>query len=162
MKRIKRTLVPPAGFTLLELLIVMAIMAIFVALATPSLITIIKNGDYRKATGDIVNVINTARSAAITNNIEQEVVFDPVKRIYGFSQANPPQAYGAIAFDPPLWSNLPGPVLISPAVKIQFTPNGAASASLPFPVDIDVRDETGVVRYTVSVTNTGRINVSGH
>ncbi|MDH3452258.1 MAG: GspH/FimT family pseudopilin [Gammaproteobacteria bacterium] len=62
-----------AGFTLTELLITLTVAAILTALAVPSYRSYIQSSRMASATNDLVAVLNTARSVAISTG--QQVVF---------------------------------------------------------------------------------------
>lgn len=58
----------PYGFTLIESLIVIAILGILVAVATPNFSSTITNMRMKSTSFDLVNDLNTARSEAIKRN----------------------------------------------------------------------------------------------
>ena len=63
------------GFTLMEILVAMAIMAILTAMAYPSFSTWRENAEYRDAARDIASQLRNARSTAISEsrNVEAPV-----------------------------------------------------------------------------------------
>ncbi len=64
MLALKRT----QGYTLQELLVTLAIVAIIAAFATPSFQNMIANQNVRAATGDLISALNFARSEAVKRN----------------------------------------------------------------------------------------------
>ncbi len=56
------------GFTLVELLVVVAIMALIIAASTPALRGLKGSGDFTKASGSLLDAINLARTYAVANN----------------------------------------------------------------------------------------------
>lgn len=63
-----------AGFTLIEALVVIAIVGIFAALAAPSFSNTIANMRIKSTSFDLVNDLNAARSEAIKRNAEVVIV----------------------------------------------------------------------------------------
>lgn len=57
------------GFSLIELMIVVALAAIFLSLATPSFTDLIKNNRMTSLTNELVSGINIARQAAISRGV---------------------------------------------------------------------------------------------
>lgn len=54
-----------SGFTLIELMVSLAVLAIFATLAAPSFSNLIEKSRLRGATDDVVNLLNTARANAV-------------------------------------------------------------------------------------------------
>jgi len=61
------------GFTLVELLITMALVAIVLAIAVPSFQTLVANNKATTATNRILTAVNLARSEAVKRGVEVEV-----------------------------------------------------------------------------------------
>ncbi len=78
------------GFTLLETIIVLAIMTMFFAVSIPLFTKFTENAKLETATRSVVSALRTARVYAIANNIEYYVVFDkqtdPNRHMYFVSQ----------------------------------------------------------------------------
>ena len=68
------------GFTLLELLIAVAIVAALLAVSAPSSIRLYDNMQYRGAVREVINLLNGARIAAITRGIQQDVLINAQAR----------------------------------------------------------------------------------
>ncbi len=58
-----------SGFTLVELVVTLAVVSILVSMAAPSFSTFVKNARMVSQTNDIVAALNTARSEAVTRGI---------------------------------------------------------------------------------------------
>jgi prepilin-type N-terminal cleavage/methylation domain-containing protein len=65
------------AFTLIEIMVVVAIMAIILAAGIPSLYGFFHKEGLRKTTGDILETCQTARSAAILSGSPAELIFHP-------------------------------------------------------------------------------------
>jgi prepilin-type N-terminal cleavage/methylation domain-containing protein len=64
---------PSPGFTLLELMIAVAILALLAALATPSLADFFERNRVRAAGDDLVSLISQARAEAVKNDLDVNV-----------------------------------------------------------------------------------------
>ncbi len=82
-----------SGFTLIEIMVVVAIMGIILAIGIPSIYQLSKKEGMRRAVGDIWDVCNSARAQAIFRGAPVEVVFHPNERRFavGSSAASQPQ-----------------------------------------------------------------------
>jgi len=65
------------GFTLIEIMIVIAIMAIVLTMGVPLVYQLSHKEPVRKATADLVELFSNARALAILQNANTEVVFRP-------------------------------------------------------------------------------------
>jgi type II secretory pathway pseudopilin PulG len=72
-----------AAFTLIEIMLVCALMALICATAVPSIYQITKKEGMRRAVGDLKDVCDNARSKAIFTGREVAVVFYPPQRKFG-------------------------------------------------------------------------------
>lgn len=68
------------AFTLLEIMIVVAIMGIIMAAGAPTLIKVLRKEGFRKSVSDILDVCNSARARAILHGVTAAVVFHPQQR----------------------------------------------------------------------------------
>jgi prepilin-type N-terminal cleavage/methylation domain-containing protein len=70
------------GITLIELVVVMAIIAIGAALTTPNISGWLPNYRLRSATRDVVSIMRVAQIKAVSNNIWYRVTFDTANNKY--------------------------------------------------------------------------------
>ncbi len=83
-----------AGFTLLELLIVLAIVVVVVGVALPRLTGPSDGARLQTAVGDLIGALRVTRVAAITRNMEMVLVIDLEQRTLQ-SPAVPPRRFEA-------------------------------------------------------------------
>ncbi len=65
------------GFTLMELMMVVAIMGLVMAMGVPSILSVIHEAPLRKAVNDVVEICGHARAQAILSGKTTVVVFHP-------------------------------------------------------------------------------------
>ena len=65
------------GFTLMELMMVVAIMGLVMAMGVPSILSVAHEGPLRKAVNDVVEICSHARAQAILSGTTTVVVFHP-------------------------------------------------------------------------------------
>lgn len=65
------------AFTLLELMVVVAIIGMIMAVGAPTLYKVLKKEGFRKAVGDMMDACSAARSRAILSQQTTELVFHP-------------------------------------------------------------------------------------
>jgi prepilin-type N-terminal cleavage/methylation domain-containing protein len=69
-----------AAFTLLELMIVVAIMGVILAAGIPSLYRLAQKEGMRKATSDVMEIFSKARARAILDGAPVDLIIRPVNR----------------------------------------------------------------------------------
>ncbi len=148
------------GFTLIELLIVISLMGILLGLATPSFIEWRKNLQYKEAAEGVLSTLRTAKSNAVSLNLQNRVEIQPGSSRYRITQGN--RSYDSTTWNTVKqdWVTLPDGVLLwngncasstDVNVNIPFSPNGTASAST-----VCVKDN-GSAKYEIIVATSGRI-----
>lgn len=72
-----------SGFTLLELLVVLAVLSLVLAIGVPRLLTALPGAASRGTATDLAATLKDARFQAIRHNIDTAVVLDLERRRYG-------------------------------------------------------------------------------
>ena len=78
---------PPPAFTLIEVMIVVAIMGLIAAMGVPSILQSFRKDGMRKAVSDLMDVCAEARTQAILQNQKTAVVFYPPERRFAVEGA---------------------------------------------------------------------------
>ncbi len=175
MKKIYRRVCSGAkkkdGFSLMEVIVAIAIMAILFAIALPPFLEWRRNLVYKQAAKQITSVLSEARSMAITRNLQHMVVINPVTNSYQMTRGD--RSFGTTSFGYAAivaQNNFPAGVTIrsgdggtlSDNVNVQFNANGTAVLSDPDgnPSNGNVWvTNAGVPKYRINVATTGRISL---
>ena len=136
------------GVTLLELIVVMAIIAIGAVLTVPNLGPWMANYRLRGATRDITSTLRVAQMRAVSNNLDYEVFFDGSTYILRRNSLGIPVPEGVI-------QTLPTGILIVPPVNnpLTFSPNSSSNGGT-----IQLTNTRNTRTITVS-PSTGRIAI---
>ena len=153
------------GFSLVELLIVISVMAIMMAFALPYYIDWRKNINYRETAKAITSFMREARSKAIAKGLQHQVVISPTSSNYQLQVYN----IATSSFDAPsqtlyappdvtIRSSLDGTATTS--MTVIFNSNGTAtitSVDGPTSGNVSINDKT-TQKYLVTVLQTGRVS----
>tara|TARA_R110002110_G_scaffold415765_2_gene655202 strand:- start:54024 stop:54512 length:489 start_codon:yes stop_codon:yes gene_type:complete len=74
------------GFTLVELMVAMAIIGLIVAATVPSSVRFYESIQYRQAVRDVITVLASARYAAVHRGVAQDVLINPQTRVLSFNE----------------------------------------------------------------------------
>lgn len=81
---------PAAGFTMVELMVTLAVLAVLIALASPSFADYFERYRLRSAVDDALNVFGQARQAAVEEDRNVQVTVDAAAWCLGALQATEP------------------------------------------------------------------------
>lgn len=79
--------IPPWGFTLIEIMVVIGILGIVFAISVPSISRIGKKSPMRQAVSDVIEVCSHARARAILKGHTTEVIFHPLEKQFAVGGA---------------------------------------------------------------------------
>jgi len=96
------------GFTLIEIMLVCALMAIICATAVPNIYQLTKKEGLRRAVSDLKDVCANARAQSIFSGREVSVVFYPPERRFGISGGAPAPVDPATGEAKPAPETMPG------------------------------------------------------
>jgi type IV fimbrial biogenesis protein FimT len=136
-------LVKARGFTLVELMIVIAIVAILATIAAPSFRAVIAMSRIKSAATDIHLSLVRARSEAIKRNVNITVAA-PSGWLDGWTTSGDVETHGAIAGDA---------ISVSGATSITYTPNGRTTAN---PINISLTSTETTIARCIKVSLSGQ------
>src|ERR1044071_4386599 len=137
------------GFSLVELMIVGALMAVLAGIAVPSIAAAMKQYTVITASQQVVSTIRQARGQSVSGNQVLHVHFEPDARTYQILDA----ADAAVG---PLMLLPQGAVFVDADVDVEFTTSGRIDPALA-PISIVVGDGDAANNRTISVTSSGRV-----
>jgi prepilin-type N-terminal cleavage/methylation domain-containing protein len=143
------------GFTLIELIITMALIGILLAVALPPYVQWRNNANYRQTARQITSMLREARSYTIANNVTHSVEVKPSNNSYRLLR-NATVLQETFAQSPVLIRGGAGGTLTTD-ITIVFNSNGTAVLT-PTDGNIFIKDGN-VQKFQIIVTPTGRISL---
>jgi prepilin-type N-terminal cleavage/methylation domain-containing protein len=157
------------GFSLIEMMIVCALLGFIATVATPSFMTYRQNSNLREAAGDLSSDIALYRQRAVAENRGYQITFNQAANNYTVNIETPPGTGTYTALNPAVTKSpgaISSPVIISgitfigtpPQIIIQ--PRGIISNLPPSGLGTVTLQHTTSSKTAVITTNLmGRINV---
>jgi Tfp pilus assembly protein FimT len=157
------------GFTLIEALVIMTMIAVLAAIAFPSFSKMQKQGVYKEASRSIANTLRHTRSLAISEHWEHQVEFDIAGKRYRVNRGD--RANGSTGWDQVIqdWTSFSDSVQIrgganceitAGSTRLQFRPDGSCfweSSETPFICVMD--GDTKRFRSGVTSRATGNVEI---
>ncbi len=145
------------GFTLIELAVVMAIIAIGALWLVPNLGAWLPNLRLRSATRDIVSTMRAAQMKAVSHNAQYRVNLDAVE--IGVARSYTLQRHsGGVWVNDGALQTLPDGVTMNtdqvPSGRVMFNPNSTSSAG-----SVTLQNGKGMSRKITITPATGRIRI---
>jgi len=136
------------GFSLIEMMVTVAIIAVMVAVAIPSVLAWMPAANLKDTAFDIKSAMIRARSSAVNEGIEYRVLFDTTAQTYRVDRGN-------LSSGSTVWTTVVGPHALLTGIEFQSTSDEMdASGSDRF-----VRFETGGgVETNVDALNVVMVN----
>jgi prepilin-type N-terminal cleavage/methylation domain-containing protein len=152
----------PAGMTLIELMIVLAVASILAGIGLPLIQSAVKAYDLTAAVQDVAGSIQSTRYQAIATGCPYSIAFDPATASYQVSSepltGTPPACAAGFSN---LGSAIPwstsGDITVSAATTLQFSPNGTVAATAGA-MTFALTNGSGT--ETITVSGVGNVTVS--
>lgn len=115
------------GFTLLELLVVLAIMALLITLVPPVLSKAVPGVRAKAAARDLADTLRDARAAAVTHGRAVDVHFDAEEAQYAVAGSSARALPQGLNLALPAAGNIPLSGTATPNYTLRFYPDGSSS-----------------------------------
>lgn len=161
------------GFTLLELMTTITVLAVLLGIGVPAFTSVIRNNQITAQTNELVAALNIARSEAlkrglpvsicVSNTTQDACVDDAADWNSGWIAFSDPTNPGALDSEEdiiqvwPAVGNGLNLVLGSGSASIRYLPSGASDAASTLTFDLSKPGCTGNNARQIEITRTGRI-----
>jgi prepilin-type N-terminal cleavage/methylation domain-containing protein len=156
MRRFSRRWTDQRGMTIVEILVVTAVVGVLFAIAMPAVSTHVALQEMRGAAREVVEVLRDARSAAVDEGVPRYVLFDPAS-----------QTYQPFRYEGPGWVAETAPQELPTSVTFTLTFSNVALADEPeasadpVPDNAAYFDTRGAYPYHSSLPASYSITLSG-
>ncbi|WJW75089.1 GspH/FimT family pseudopilin [Thiohalobacter sp. IOR34] len=157
------------GFTLIELMITIAIAAILLTVGVPSFRSIIQNNRITAQANELVTALNLGRSEAVKRGQTITVCASSTGSACTggwpdgwlvMTDANGNAALDGTDAVLRVWEGLTGGTTVSASdTALQFDRLGALIGGNPVTINISIPDCTGTELRNITISNTGRVSV---
>jgi len=155
------------GVTLIELMVVIALIAIVSAIAYPNFKDWMRNASYKEAARDIASALLDTRARAISENLEHRVELNVGTTPDQYRVTSGNRAYGSTSYTTVVipWTSFSTFVdlkanadcsVSSGIIYVSFNPNGSGSSQYICTMDLNGNRK---FRSGVSSSTTGRVKV---
>jgi general secretion pathway protein H len=151
------------GFTLMELLVVVAVTAVIALIATPAFFELQRTAQYKEAAREIAATLRDARARAVSQNFQHSVCFEVSSNSYmlvrGSCSTWPDANADWRTFSPAVIMRATSSCDDTTNKSIAFNPTGGSNSLY---ICVMTNDATPVEKFKVGVssTATGRIVIS--
>ncbi len=158
----------PAAFTLIEIMIVVAIIGLIAAMGMPSILQTFRKEGMRKVVSDIMDLCSEARTQAIFSDHPVQIVFYPADKrveLAGASSSGPAAASGKSPKSVTLPANVDIAMLDidmidcggQPKAAVKFNPNGTCN-ELTLVLHSGDEWEKITLEYATALASVGPVN----
>ncbi|MGH7278299.1 MAG: GspH/FimT family pseudopilin [Candidatus Rokuibacteriota bacterium] len=144
------------GFTLIELAVVVAVIGIMTALATPFYLSYLRTATVEGAAHEVATLLNQGRSLAIARNLPVCVEVNGGRVRYAFDTCGSGDHYTGPGTDTNGYIRLTDGVNLTMNVSPVFTALGAAAPAATFTV---THAQYGGTSMPVTVSGSGRVRI---
>jgi prepilin-type N-terminal cleavage/methylation domain-containing protein len=149
------------GFSLIEMMIVCALLGFIATVATPSFMTYRQNSNLREAAGDLSSDIALYRQRAVAENRGYQITFNQAANNYTVNIETPPGTGTYTALNPAVTkspSAISSQVIISNSpANITIQPRGTMMGAAP--VSVILQHTQSLLTKTITANLMGRVSV---
>ena len=158
-------LTTPKGFSLIELIIVMAIIGIVAAIASPSFYKYRQNTNLKEATRELAGDITYYKQVAVSENVRYRIAFDQAANTYTIKKESPAnsgtyvdlstKSPGSVSSSVIIMGSPNDPSFTGGVAYITFQPRGTMSAGTVW-----LQHTSRLSTSTITTNLMGRVNVT--